>query len=152
MIGAFEGYRRWPYNDAAGHATIGYGHLLHLGNVTARDRARYPLGLTRGPALRLLRRDCAAAESAVKRYVRRGLKQQAYDALVSFTFNCGGGALAHSTLLRDVNRPLGEVTADKIRADFRSWSHAGGMELPGLVRRRLAEAELYLAGKYPQNV
>jgi GH24 family phage-related lysozyme (muramidase) len=145
FIASFEGFRSRPYNDAAGHATIGYGHLMHYGPVTAKDRARYPLGISRAAALKLLRSDAAKAEASVREYVtRRPFKQREFDALCSFTFNCGGGALAHSTLLLDVNRHRDAA----IRADFCRWSHAGGVTLAGLLRRRNAEADMFLHGTY----
>ena len=65
-----------------------------------------------------------------------------FDALVSFAFNLGAGALQRSTLRRKVNRE--EHAA--VPAEFRRWIWAGGRRLKGLVRRREAEAVLY-AGK-----
>ena len=53
FIGAFEGLRLTPYNDAAGHATVGYGHLLHYGPVTQHDLDKYR-GFTTGEAVALL--------------------------------------------------------------------------------------------------
>jgi lysozyme len=64
-----------------------------------------------------------------------------FDALVSFTFNLGGGALQRSTLRRKVNRE--EHAA--VPAELMEWVWAGGRKLKGLVRRREAEAALYLA-------
>ena len=43
LIANFEGYEANLYNDAAGHATIGVGHLLHHGPYTTTDRRRFPL-------------------------------------------------------------------------------------------------------------
>ena len=62
-----------------------------------------------------------------------------FDALTSFTFNLGGGALQRSTLRRKVNRE--EHSA--VPGEFRRWVWAGGRKLKGLVRRREAEAALY---------
>lgn len=150
FIAGFEGFVARPYNDAASppNATVGFGHLLHYGPVTVRDRARYPFGISRTAALKLLRADVAKAEHAVNRNVTRPLGQGQFDALVSFTFNCGAGALEHSTLLREVNEHLGAKGAHRIRADFMRWTHAGGIKLDGLVLRRQAEAHLYLNGVY----
>jgi lysozyme len=62
-----------------------------------------------------------------------------FDALVSFTYNLGGGALQRSTLRRKINREEhGEVPEQ-----FMRWVWAGGRKLKGLVRRRAAESELY---------
>lgn len=142
FIARFEGYRARAYNDSGRNATIGYGHLLHYGPVTVRDRL---LWWGRRIALRHLRSDAARADSAVSAYCRRDLKQHEHDALVSFTFNCGTGALAHSTLLLEVNR---RASAEIITACFTRWSHVGTVVVPGLVTRRHAEARLYLTGKY----
>lgn len=142
FIATFEGYRARAYDDGVGVVTIGYGHALHRVPFTLRDRALY---WTRGHALSVLARDCAVADAAVRRYARANLSQHEHDALVSFTFNCGTGALMHSTLLRDVNR---HAAAMVIEADFLRWDHAGGVELAGLKRRRQAEANMYLHGRY----
>ena len=142
FIGRFEGYRARAYNDAAGVATIGYGHVLHYGPVNPRDRLRY---WPRAYALSVLRSDAAKAEAGVHTYARPDLTQAQFDALCSFAFNCGVGGLAHSTLLQDVNR---KAAGKVIRASFLRWNHAGGVELPGLTTRRKAEASLYLTGRY----
>lgn len=142
FIARFEGYRARTYNDSGRHATIGIGHLLHYGPVTWRDRL---LWWSRAKALRVLRSDAARADHAVTTYCRKDLSQHEHDALVSFTFNCGTGALAHSTLLLDVNR---KAAPDIITADFVRWSHVGLETIPGLVTRRKAEAALYLKGVY----
>ena len=62
------------------------------------------------------------------------------DALVSFTFNLGGGALQRSTLGRKVNRAEHEA----VPAELQKWVFAGGKWLSGLVARRRAEALLYM--------
>lgn len=139
FIAEFEGFRGEPYNDPAGHATIGYGHLLHHGEVTAGDRRKWIGGITRKEALQLLREDAQVAERAVLDLVDVALNQNQFDALVSFTYNLGAGALAESTLLRKLNRR-------KYRAVPRQllrWVNAGGEKLPGLVRRRRAEGQLF---------
>ncbi len=145
FIGAWEGYRARPYNDAAGHATIGYGHLMHYGPVTGWDRLRYPRGLSVPAALKLLHQDVAKAEWAVNAYLGVGVVMAQFDALVSFAYNCGGGALLHSSLLRDINRGAPPAV---IRADFLMWNHAGGIVLDGLTRRRQQEADMFLRGFY----
>ncbi|OBX19110.1 glycoside hydrolase [Erythrobacter sp. QSSC1-22B] len=67
--------------------------------------------------------------------------QHAFDALASFHYNTG--ALARSTLLRC---HLAGEFADAAK-EFARWKHAGGRVMAGLVRRRAAEAKLYLAGR-----
>ena len=64
-----------------------------------------------------------------------------FDALASFTYNLGGGALQRSTLRRKINR---EEHAD-VPEQFMRWVWAGGRKLKGLVRRREAESDLYIS-------
>ena len=81
----------------------------------------------------------AVAERAVLRLISVPLTQGQFDALVSFTFNLGAGALQRSTLRRTVNR---EEHAD-VPAELMKWVWAGGRKLKGLVKRRKAEGLLY---------
>ena len=60
-----------------------------------------------------------------------------------YTFNLGAGALQRSTLRRKVNRE----EHDAVPAEFGRWVWASGRKLKGLVRRREAEAGLYVAGR-----
>ena len=60
-----------------------------------------------------------------------------FDALVSFHYNTG--AIATATLTK--RHKAGRFA--EAEAEFGKWVHAGGKRLPGLVRRRAAEAALY---------
>jgi len=145
FIGAFEGYRQFPYNDAVNNATIGYGHLLHIGPVTAADRAKYPNGLSRAQALKLLQADAEHCAAYIRTITPRIKNQARFDALVSIAFNCGTGVLyPNSTLGYDLRRPGREGAAEA----FLLYCHAGGQVLPGLLRRRQAEKRMWLSGDY----
>ena len=91
----FEGLRLTAYPDpGTGGApwTIGYGHTgpdVHPG-----------LTITQQQAENLLARDIQTASDAVNRLVKYHLKQEEFDALVDFTYNCGAGNLKISTLLK----------------------------------------------------
>jgi lysozyme len=61
-------------------------------------------------------------------------------AIADFTFNCGAGNLEISNLRRRVNRGDFDGAAD----EFLRWVYARGVKLPGLVRRRVAERDLFL--------
>jgi len=135
LVKQFEGLRLNTYNDSAGLPTIGYGHLLKTGES-------FSDGITEAYASVLLHNDLETAEMAVNRLVKVPLTQNQFDALVDFTFNLGPGALAGSTLLRLLNS--GDFAA--AAAQFERWVHAGGVPLPGLIRRRRAEAELFCTG------
>jgi GH24 family phage-related lysozyme (muramidase) len=140
LIARFEGFVPRPYNDAAGHATIGFGHLLHHGPVTAADRERWGT-ISRERGLALLSEDAREATLAVDRYVQRSLTQEEFDALVSFVFNVGVGAFGSSTLLRKLNAGDRQGAADELLR----WSRAGGRVLEGLLSRRRAERALFLS-------
>lgn len=133
LIQRFEGFSPVPYRCPAGLLTIGYGHV-----ITAREKN----SLERIEAVQaeaLLAADVVVAEHALARFIRTSLSQNQFDALVSFTFNLGAGALQRSTLRRVVNR--GEHEA--VPHELMRWVWGGGRKLPGLARRRAAEAALY---------
>ena len=120
-------WRRWS-------PTIGYGHL-----ITEANKEQFLDGVDEDEALDLLRQDVIVAERAVLRLISVPLTQGQFDALVSFTFNLGAGALQRSTLRRKVNR---EEHAD-VPVELMKWVWAGGRKLKGLLKRRRSEAHLY---------
>ena len=132
LIKRFEGFSPSIYTCPGGWPTIGHGHV-----VTGDGRERFAGGIDEPEAEIVLRRDAAIAERAVLRLIFVPLTDGQFDALVSFTFNLGGGALQCSTLRRKVNR--GEH--DVVPAEFLRWVWTGGRKLKGLVRRREAEAQ-----------
>ena len=87
----------------------------------------------------LLAKDVWTAESGVLRLISVPLTDGQFDALVSFTFNLGSGALQRSTLRRKVNREEHHEVPEQLMR----WVWAGGRKLKGLVRRREVEAVLY---------
>ena len=134
LIKQFEGLRSAAYVCPAGLHTIGYGHVIKAG-----EKFFHPL--SEAEAETLLLQDIEVAAKAVHRLIKVPLTQGQFDALVSFAFNCGAGALQRSTLRSQVNREEhGQVPAELLK-----WTHSCGKSLPGLMRRRMAEALLYLA-------
>lgn len=89
---------------------------------------------------RLFRKELAVCEDHVERCVEVPLNQNQFDALVSFTYNCGPGALQTSTMLSLLN----EGKYETVPAQLARWCHAGGKKVNGLVRRRAAEGALFL--------
>ena len=65
--------------------------------------------------------------------------QGQFDAMTSLSYNIGLSAFENSTLLRK-HRMADYMGAE---AEFKKWTKAGGKTLPGLVKRRAAEAALY---------
>lgn len=127
----FEGLVLHAYRDQVGVPTIGWGHTagVQIGQVITREQAEA-----------FLRADLAVAEEAVDRLVTVPLNDHQFDALVSFTFNCGTGALASSTLLRLLNKGDYQGAADQ----FLVWVRGDRGPLPGLVARRAEERALFL--------
>ncbi len=135
LIRAFEGFSSVPYICPAGFPTVGYGHVVQEG-----ERFDVPLSPEGGEAL--LRADLPRYEGAVCRLIEVPLAAMCFDALVSFTFNLGEGALSASTLRRLVN--AGRLV--DAGPQFDRWVFAGARKLPGLVRRRAAERALWERG------
>ncbi len=108
--------------------TIGYGHTSGVFEGQT---------ITKEDAEELLRKDLMWFEKEVVKLIVPKLTQNEFDAIVSFTFNCGSGALEKSTFRRRINS--GEDKALCFREEFVRWTNGG---LPGLVRRRQAEIDL----------
>lgn len=137
LIKEFEGFRSKPYLCSAGVPTIGYGATYYPGGkkVTLNDQP-----ITEEYAVQLLSTMLDTFEKAVDSFCRDDINQDQFDALVSFAYNLGNGSLKSSTLLKKVNANPNDPT---IRDEFMKWVNAGGKKLPGLIRRRQAEADLY---------
>lgn len=146
FITRWEGVRANSYRDVAGFWTIGVGHLLTKEEQeTGMIRGvAFIGGLTPAEVDEVLTADLLGTEVAVAGLVKPELTQPQFDALVSFTFNLGAGALHKSTLLKYVN--AGEF--DKVPAELLKWCRAGGAVIAGLKRRREAEAKLWSEGDY----
>lgn len=86
-----------------------------------------------------LRKELTVCEDAIERLVKVDLNQNEADALISFAFNCGVGALEKSTLLKLLNQGKRE----QVPAQLMRWVNAGGKRYDGLVRRRKAEGALF---------
>lgn len=135
LIKRFEGLKLHAYVCPAGVPTIGYGHTR---SVTMQDVVNSRT-ITEAEAERLLREDLGTFEAAVGALVKVILNDNQFAALVAFTFNVGVGAFRNSTLLKKINaREFSEV-----RAQLARWNKAGGKVLPGLTKRRAAEADLF---------
>ena len=139
LIKQFEGFRSNLYNDAAGHCTIGYGHLVHQGRCDGSEPSEFTAGISEARATELLQQRLRRFEEAISRHVTVPLNQNQFDALASFVFNIGTGAFAGSTLLKKLNG--GEYS--EVPVQMRRWNQAGGRVLPGLVTRRNQEATLF---------
>ena len=130
LIKKFESCHLTAYKCPAGVWTVGWGHTR-----TATKNS----SVTYREATELLSQDVQFVEIAINR-LELFLNQNQFDALVSFVFNVGTGNFANSTLLK---KALQNPDDPGIRDEFTRWVFAKGQRLPGLERRRQAEAELY---------
>ena len=136
LIKEFEGLRLTTYTCAAGVLTIGYG--------STGAHATPGKTITEPEAEALLVKDLARFEAGVCELITGPLTQGQFDALVSFSFNLGCGALEESTLRRRLN--AGEDPNTVFPQELPKWVKAGDQALPGLVRRRNAEVKLATSG------
>jgi lysozyme len=137
LIKEFEGFPFGgrPYRDPVGVWTIGYGHTEGVGPHSPR--------LTERQASELLERDLKKRyEPHVERLpVATLLNQNQFDALVSFVYNLGPGAIAPDT---GIGRALRAKQWHRAADEMLRWDKAGGQVLAGLTRRRQAERKLFL--------
>lgn len=124
IIKKYEGCCLKAYKCPAGVWTIGYGHTAGVKEGQT---------ITQAQADTYLKQDVSGAEKAVNN-LGRDFNQNQFDALVSFTFNCGAGNLKTLCGGRDL-----ETIGKKITL----YNKAGGKVLNGLVKRRAEEQTLY---------
>ena len=138
IIKVFEGFRSSPYKCSAGVPTIGYGSTRGFD----RRPVKMSMGsITEDEAYKLLKRDIGSAERSVSRLIKVDLNDNEFSSLVSFVYNLGSGNLQNSTLRSKLNRDDREGASN----EFPKWRRAGGKILKGLVLRREAERNLFLA-------
>ena len=130
LIKKFEGCELEAYKCAAGVWTIGYGSTK---GVKEGDT------ITQDGADKLLAEEMHEYEGYINDMVTSDLKQNEFDALVSWVFNLGPSNLSSSTLLNRLNNKMWDDVPNQIKR----WNKAGGVVLQGLVRRREAEALLF---------
>jgi len=137
-----EGLRLTSYICPAGKPTIGWGSTLgvKMGTTITLDQAEA-----------LLASDITRATNIVLKWVTVPIKVPQLDALVSFVFNLGGGALQTSTLLAKLN--AGDILGAANQFQFWDKDHdpkTGLVKtLPGLTIRRLNEYKRFTAGVIP---
>jgi lysozyme len=157
LVKEFESCRLQAYRDPVGIPTIGWGHTrgVAMGMVISQEQAD-----------KWLQEDLQAAGEIVNAWVTVELTQSQFDALVSFVYNVGPGAplvrdgfvwlsrrwpdgkARHSTIWTKLTAGQYNDAAEEILR----WTYAGGRVLPGLVRRRQKERELFLSEPVPESL
>lgn len=138
LIRRFEGFRPEAYRDSAGVWTIGYGHTAMAGEPDVIHGQR----ITRTEGERILTRDLEGFAAGVRRLVTVELNDAQFSALVSFAYNIGLNGFRSSSVLKAVNARA----FDQVPRRLALWVKGGGRVLPGLVKRRAAEAEMFATG------
>jgi len=131
LIKHFEGCELKAYRCAANVLTIGYGTTK---NVTE------DMEITQEEAESLLQEEMHEYEGYINDMVKVPLEQHQFDSMVSWVFNLGSGNLFSSTLLKKLNNS----EYDEVPEQIKRWNKASGKVLEGLVKRREAEALLFL--------
>jgi lysozyme len=129
----FEGCELKAYKDQGGVLTIGYGHTRCVTEG---------MNITLSQAENFLREDIRSAEIDVNLMVHVELTQPEFDALVDFVFNIGGEKFFESTCLRKLNAGDYHGAAD----EFEKWKFVKGNVVAGLLKRRIAEHDLFEQG------
>jgi lysozyme len=137
LIKSFEGFKSHPYPDSVHVPTIGYGTIMYP-NGTRVSLSDAPI--TETQAEQYLAFEINQKTAGVEKMITGSVNQNQFDALVSFAYNLGLGALHGSTLLKLVNQNQFDAAAN----EFSKWNHAGGVVVDGLTRRREAERQLFL--------
>jgi len=137
FLSAYHGKKDKPGIDTIGYGTIKYpptylgGKMVKLGDPN----------ITEAQAFEFLKWEVEKMLPQIDLLVRDDLTVNQFNALTSFCYNLGTGALKMSNLRKKIN-----VTPNDpgIRAEFMKWTCSNGeCGIKGLIRRRKAEADLY---------
>jgi len=125
------------YDDGAGNATIGYGHLV-------RDGEHFPDVITEAQAIELFEKDVARVVNGSLDKITIDLTQNQIDAIGSFIFNVGPGAFERG-LLQHINAGRHEHATSRIMkyVTGRDLRTGARRVLRGLLKRRRDEVALY---------
>ncbi len=140
VLKKLEGFQAYAYDDYS-QWSIGYG---------SKYDGKEPQPITEARAEELLRAELVQFETGVNNFIKRHgltLKQNQYDALISFTYNTGYGWT--STTGNLVTAVMSGSTGTDIIYGMMLWSTAGGREHI-LIDRRIAEVNIYVNGVYPE--
>lgn len=139
LIKEFEGWRGDAYRDAVGVWTIGYGHT----SMAGEPKVVPGMTITKAEGVEILRRDVEKFADGVRKLLTVELTDNQFSALVSFAYNVGLGNFRKSSVLQRVNNKDFAAVPRRLQL----WTKADGKTLPGLVRRRAAEAKMFSSSK-----
>jgi lysozyme len=137
LIKHHEGVRSRPYRCPAGLWTVGVGHLIGDGKSLPESWNRT---FSQEEIDKILKSDLRRFELGLTKLLPNiPLKQNEFDALVSFCFNLGLGCFQRSTIRQALLRGNKEAAMESLV----KYCRAGGKILKGLQTRRLDEKTLF---------
>jgi GH24 family phage-related lysozyme (muramidase) len=145
LVKEFEGFYAKAYICPAGVPTIGYG--------TTNPKYVKRGACTKEEAASWLKEEIDEKSISIKSDLERkgvSLKQNEFDALASFAYNCGTNGLLNSTLYRNIVSGIRDKNT--ITSNFLMWDKVNGKALAGLTRRRKAEAAMFLSSSTQTSV
>lgn len=148
MLKKWEGFSKKPYWDYS-QWTVGYGTAVPSGKLTQYQT----YGITEEEAEELLWDHLDSKGRSINSFIDKfglTITQNQFDALMCLTYNIGTGWLYKTSDLRTAI--IEGWTGNDLLFALGKRSTAGGSTLPGLVRRRLAEANMFLNGVYDTAV
>lgn len=140
LIRSYEGFSAEMY-EKDGHWYVGYGSQV--------EEDAYPDGVTEEEAAELVRKELSSVEKSLNNFFssnRLSPTQGQFDALTDFTYIHGSAWMSGSSALVRIARGDTQASRRETARAFGVWSHSNGKVLPGLARRHLEEAALYLDG------
>lgn len=149
ILKAYEGFCKYPYWDY-GQWTVGYGTRCPADKLDTYKQN----GITEEEAEELLRSFIVDYEEDLHYFVGKyslSTTQNQFDAMFLFSYNCGSGWIYSTS--GNFHKAMADPTTDPatVLYQFGTWSNAGDTPLVGLIKRRLAEANMYLNGVYSKN-
>jgi lysozyme len=157
FIGSWEGFWKQakfdPYypNDNR-YITIGYGTTYSAIPSAFNEDNPLSTTCTVEQARQWLQEEAQTCAEAIKDKLDSNnitLSINAIDSLISFSYNCGTGALFNSTLWKNICN--GVTDRDTISSNFCAYCKANGVTSQGLLKRRQSEVALYFDSDYTGN-
>ena len=140
FIKEHEGFRSEAY-VSGGQWSIGYGTSASPGDTITREEAE-----------EALRDHLLGVEKSLNSFITRyglSLDQGQFDALTSFTYNCGAAWMSQSGRFRTA--VIKGASESQFLFAISLWANNGSLPDPVLLKRRLAEADMYLNGTYSRT-
>lgn len=134
LIVAWEGLQKIAWHDPIDppHVnTVCYGHIedVEIGDNYTKTQCE-----------EMLAADLPRYEAMVKKCIHVPMPNYRHAAIISFTYNVGGGALCRSSVARELNRGNVQAGCDALLA----YDRANGKFTQGLRNRRIAERKFCL--------